>query len=310
MATTEFYFSAGSGAAKSDGKTAVFDTKPNINGVQYDSIVLDDTQKRAQKTLNGQVLDLTPEEQTAVRNYAAQATTAVPADNSVVKTTPQTFTDAQKDQAQSNLGLPAKLGEKYSKTGGTISGEVRLSQKQALIGRPDASGLMGLYGGSRHKDGASLSLHGGDAPSNKGGWVLNACSTDGTESSSLGGFPNGSLKFNGKYVEVVESSGQGYIRYKSGFQVCWGRVPINTPTDFVSAGPLFRAILPTVTFAVPFKDSSAIVSSSRQELYTAAESFFKADEVTGGGFIPHVIKTTPDQEKSMIIGYIAVGYWK
>lgn len=297
--TTEFYFSEGTGkgAARYDNKTAVFTNKPSIGGVVYDSIIMDDTKQRYQKTLNGQVLTLTPTEQTAIRTYAEQATAVVPADNTVVKTTPQTLSASEQDQAQSNLGLPQKFNGKYSKTGGAISGEVRLSQKQALIGRPDDTGLIGLYGGSRYADGASLTLNGGNPSANKGTWNLNACSADGTEKSSLGGFPNGSLRLDGKDVEVVESSGQGYIRYKSGLQIC----SLNITQKLTQTADT----LIWFNYPVPFKEIPSVSVTPVIPYGTLFEGTLQyVEKEKCGGFFRH------PQELTCGFNFIIVGYWK
>lgn len=311
MATTEFYFSAGSGAAKSDGKTAVFDTKPNINGVQYDSIVLDDTQKRAQKTLNGQVLDLTPEEQTAVRNYAAQATTAVPADNSVVKTTPQTFTDAQKDQALGNLGLPTdvkgELDKKFDKTGGKISGPVAFD---LLFGVDDSKKVLLSSGTTLSKGGAYLQLNGGGATSHgaKGGFYLVADGNEG-ECVLLGNPKTKKLIWDSHVIDQVVGYGVGHIRYASGVQVCWGSFIYTSTADWTQAGSLYTSNFGFISFAVPFIDSSVAVCASPSS--KQSPWILKATLATSTGLAITAYSPSSLRKEDKISGsYIAIGYWK
>lgn len=63
----------------------------------------------------------------------------------------------------------------------------------------------------------------------------------------------GTLQAGGYPVEAVVESGDGYIRYASGIQMCWGRTTLNGP--ITSTNKL-------VTFPKAFNASPAVVTCS------------------------------------------------
>ena len=80
-----------------------------------------------------------------------------------------------------------------------------------------------------YKQGGFLELYGGTyigyEDNRQGGFLLGAHDTD--NYSHLRGYADGRLKWNNQVVDTVVNSGTGYIRYKSGIQICYGRLTAN-----------------------------------------------------------------------------------
>lgn len=68
--STQLYWDGNSGALEHSNKSAVFDTKPDIAGVQFDTLTYDTEEGTRTKTIGKQLFELTPEEISAVQNYA------------------------------------------------------------------------------------------------------------------------------------------------------------------------------------------------------------------------------------------------
>lgn len=140
----------------------------------------------------------------------------------------------------------------------------------------------------QNADGAILGLRSADqAGSDSGAFYLYA--RNGNGSCGLTGRANGSLTWNSKEVEQVNSKDSSYIRYESGLQICWG-----TYISTLSSG------WTTITFPVAFKSGTTpaanINSSSGNSNYYAVNSLNNTSFKTGGASNP--------------IHYVAVGYWK
>ena len=109
---------------------------------------------------------------------------------------------------------------------------------------------------------------------------------DGTTKKVLAGVSNGTLTWNGKNVERVNASGTNYIRYESGFQICWAVVGNVTST------------MQTVTFPVAFNSAPTVFSAGSAN-YTAWASGVSTTSCSVG------ISSGTNTVK-----YLAIGYWK
>lgn len=137
--------------------------------------------------------------------------------------------------------LHARNSSKVVTLQGDLDGRLTWDDKYVLNNSfmmPTNGGAIMMTAGTSSTGGAYFRLYGKDHASGTGQFVLVA--TDGTNSKSLTGKPDGSLNWNGKSVETVDSVGSNYIRYVNGLQICWGEAEaeetstITLPKAFVS----------------------------------------------------------------------------
>lgn len=76
-----------------------------------------------------------------------------------------------------------------------------------------------LRGGTTILNGAYLSLGGKDFDARPGAFYMVARNAE--TGHALTGSPDGSLTWGGKNIDVIESQGDGWIRYSNGLQICW-----------------------------------------------------------------------------------------
>lgn len=143
--------------------------------------------------------------------------------------------DATGDIPQSALGcLPL--------AGGTMTGPIDFGTSGARI--EDFNGNytgIDIRSSAEITDGAWLGLYNKNSKNNAGGFSLTA--QDGEIKKSLLGDISGSLSWDNKAVEQVNSSGTNFIRYESGVQIVWGRavthyqgsLTITLPVAFIDA---------------------------------------------------------------------------
>jgi len=172
--------------------------------------------------------------------------------------------------------------------GGTMTGNILFDKEEGRISLASAqneAGRLRLLGGSGIYNGAQLLLSGKSHSSTAGQFQLGT--HDGTNSASLIGKPDGTLTWDGKSVESVETSGSDYIRYKNGVQICKGY------TGSVSSSET------TVTYPQPFNSAPQVTISTNTLVNIAVRS------ITTTTF-----KVVSASGSNIGVRYIAFGYWK
>ena len=149
---------------------------------------------------------------------------------------------AYTDQEKANL---------VKKSGDTLNGNYFFSDNCNLY-KTNKTSTLRLNASNDGKDGARLVLCGKDNKDYPA--EFNLCANDGTSDAQLIGKASGELYWNNKNIvrsvngvnadasgnvsiSDVEEIGDGYIRLKSGLQICWGSTPgklNSTPVDFDS----------------------------------------------------------------------------
>lgn len=180
-------------------------------------------------------------------------------------------------------------------SGGTLTGVLKTGN---YISQSADNSRLSLCGGSNNDSGAYLNLYGKGYSATPGLFSLTAY--DGTTRHSLIGSVAGSLTWDNKNIEVVESSGTNYIRYTNGLQICW-----RTGANFDTNGTEF--VLP-----VPFKDANYAVNVTTRGLTTSTNiALPKVTTKSNTGFVMMAVATS---NISSFTGgtadYVAVGWWK
>ena len=163
---------------------------------------------------------------------------------------------------------------------------------------PVNTGAVMLTAGTSSAGGAYFRLYGKDNASGAGQFVL--ATTDGENTKALTGKPDGTLTWDGKDVDVVDSSGDDWIRYANGIQIVWGSY---TRTGGSKGGQV-------KTLPVAFKNayyrlvvtdtnSSSSFISPYQDLLTYAKTTtsFK-------------VASTTNADSDDNYDFIAIGRWK
>lgn len=180
-------------------------------------------------------------------------------------------------------------------SGGTMTGQLVFALASAIARNVNNSGLQ-LYGGNEQSNGAGIWLYGKDYSSNPGQFRIRA--NDGSNSADLLGKPDGTLTLGGKDVECIDTIGTEYVRYKSGFQICWGTGTITT----ASTGK-------DVTYAAAFSGSNPwlVISANPTSAISDTVSFIASPRTTTG-FIAYCNKNNAHTTGAFV--YIAIGRWK
>lgn len=196
--------------------------------------------------------------------------------------TPYTFSDANYKQGWNFIGDTPPARQMWD------SIQKQNDEKMKYI----VDNFLPLDGGTM--TGAIVLADGGNPLSTAGGTMVGAIvgnpltltADDGNGNTvSLVENPNGSLTLNGKEVERVNASGEGYIRYESGLQLCWG---VDGLTE-----------QKTYTFAVPFANSPSIVSGIN---YLGGSTSIGGLSETG--FTAYM------SSYNHAFRWIAIGFWK
>ena len=131
--------------------------------------------------------------------------------------------------------------------GGTVTGTITNTHNKGLIATN--SSHMDVGYDYNQATGALIALRSANYTNNPGGFELFARTVDTT--IILYGKTDGTLKWGGNTVDVIVSSGSGYIRYSSGLQICYGRITVNC-----SSGGDTGAVW---NFPLPFSEAPSIV---------------------------------------------------
>lgn len=182
--------------------------------------------------------------------------------------------------------VEANLDAKLPLSGGKMTGSI-VSSTPIVIKQATSNSYTTICSGTGTSDGARLVLC-SKGDSDSGQFKLYAKNNDNQQ--ILVGFPDGSLKWDGKEVDRVNSSGTYYIRYENGLQMCWGAV------DTDPSGV-------TTTFPIAFSAVPIVVACRKT-----------SENTTGGAmlFVRTITTTTVNiyAENSTSSRYIAIGYWK
>lgn len=127
--------------------------------------------------------------------------------------------------------------------------------------------------------------------------LLNGKTVHTTGDETIAGTKNfsGTLQAGGYPIEAVVESGNGYIRYASGVQMCWGRVKVNGPITETNT---------KVTYPVAFKLTPAVLTTGNANYlgYNVMVGWETATSFTIG--------TTSEAPAVGATNWFAIGYWK
>lgn len=192
----------------------------------------------------------------------------------------------------------AKAGNYLPLSGGTMTGDnakITMSNGESYV-RCWGNGL--YLGGTDGNNNSSAAFF---TNTNGIGFQLNA--GNGTTFKRMEGKPDGTLTWDNKDVERVNSSGTNYIRYESGLQLCWGRVSINVNSTTNTTPFAYRGTV-TVTFPVAFRDTPFGVSNvddgSPWWTTTARSITSTTMQVEASG----------NAQATKVVCWFAVGRWK
>lgn len=181
--------------------------------------------------------------------------------------------------------------------GGTMTGAIGFNGIGYIQCKDSTSNGVQIYGANAFTDGAFLGIYGKDHAS-RAGWIY-ANANDGASSKTLIGKPDGTLTWVGKEVERVNSSGNKWIRYENGLQICWGFQSISSSTKITYAVPFTNNVIVQVggTFVSPSYYYTAIPASSN------TTCSFTVVKISSG-----VVELPPNDAPSF--SWLAIGRWK
>ena len=105
----------------------------------------------------------------------------------------------------------------------------------------------------------------------------------------------GGVTVGGYVPECVVDKGNGYIRYSSGLQICWGRVKVNGAITATNT---------KVTFPVAFKLTPAVLT-------TGNANYLGNNVMVGWETATSFIIGTPSESPAVgETNWIAIGWWK
>lgn len=216
-------------------------------------------------------------------------------------------TKADKSTTYTKTEVDTKCNGYLPLSGGTMTGD--LSFKNGDFSFKSKLGNFDVGFDYDSMKGAGVAFRGHDWTYNtneQGAFLFYARNGEGT-TTQLIGKPNGSLTWGYKEVERVEESGNNYIRYANGLQVCWGK-GITVSTSGSKQGtnsmrPYYGVT--NITFPAPFVVAPSVSSQVDENIAwwvsnannISATSF----DLTIGGDQNNVSKPA---------GYIAIGRWK
>lgn len=113
---------------------------------------------------------------------------------------------ADKSTTYTKSEIDTELNKKLNLSGGSMTGTITQSAETA-IKQSAASKQIVVYGGTSISDGATLALRGKNRTSEQGTFLLNA--SNGTNTKTLQGYPNGILTWDGKTIVVNDGTYTG-----------------------------------------------------------------------------------------------------
>lgn len=181
-------------------------------------------------------------------------------------------------------------------SGGTLTGTLIMSPTNSVIRKSIDTGAMVLDGASADANGGQVVLYGKDHGTSPGNFNIRA--RNGTNNKVLKGTPDGVLQWDGKDVEVVVNANitntNGYVKYKSGLQMCWG--------DYSTT-----ASGQSVTFPVAFNSTPRInCFVSPVSIQTASDTCAVPLNRSATGFTGYLFNTSGPTTGNC--SYLAIGY--
>lgn len=179
------------------------------------------------------------------------------------------------------------------RTGGTMTGNIKFTITDSIARSVDNS-FLSIFGGSGYRKGAYIGLSGKDRSGYTGAFELNA--DDGTTIKKLIGRPDGTLTWDGKEVERVNSSGSNYIRYESGLQIVFDKINMSGASSYVL----------TYTYPVAFKSGSSVCIATGNRWAASNEQV----SIQNDNDTKFEVNITNAGSNSHNLFFIAIGRWK
>ena len=187
--------------------------------------------------------------------------------------------------------------------GGTMTGAIKWSGNDLNVIKRDSGndGICIIGGDTDNFSGATLQLFGQTHSSYAGRFYLRASTKSGVNDTShpsvnLIGSPDGSLTWNGKEIERVNSSGSNYIRYESGIQIVFDGINVSGASSYVK----------TYTYPVAFKkDLNVYIAITGRWASSNEQASIQNDNNT-----KFEVNITNAGSNSHNWLFIAIGWWK
>ena len=127
--------------------------------------------------------------------------------------------------------------------------------------------------------------------------VVNSINLDG---KTIDTDANDNLTYDSHIVETIEEQGEGYIRYSSGLQICYGKV---TNNNNIATGKA------RYSYPMPFSKNPIIVATPVTEgLYFVTANTFGTSNWTLISILAYDgIRYTAD---GITVNYVSIGKWK
>lgn len=202
-----------------------------------------------------------------------------------------------------NHGLAGKeeKGTCLPLSGGTLSGNIWFNHGGYLARSNGEWAALELSTTNQWAQGAGIFLRAPDAKEDvRGSFGICAGKPGGQEQIILSGLCDGQLFWNGFPIALTETSGEGYVRFSNGLQICWGltTIPINT----------FKT---EVTLPVPFKSQGFHVGSSYIDTDNTPQVITTACDRSATTIgLTAAIGTSMDYAWEKSVRWVAIGWWK
>ena len=131
------------------------------------------------------------------------------------------------------------------------------------------------------------------------------CARTATNESMLIGVPTGSLSWNDKEIERVDSSGTNWIRFVSGLQICWGELSNVEMTTLHASGLYWGQRV--ISFPKTFITAPQLTSNYYPKTQNPLAWSGNCTTLTTTSVNLRIVGVVSD---TVSIQYIAIGYWK
>lgn len=211
-------------------------------------------------------------------------------DGTITVTAPTPGANDNSTKVATTAFVNTKASNYLPLAGGTMTGKLKLNVPDDLTIANNADNkILSIGGGTDALKGATLNLS-GNGTITGGKFSLVANDTNQASKVLFGtARDGGSLKWDGKEIERVDTVRTNYIRYVSGLQICWGEI-----TNITSSWK-------TVTYPAAFKSGT----NPQVTIGQKARCYFSLNDVAYNNF-----KIRTDQSTNYSSCYIAIGYWK
>lgn len=159
--------------------------------------------------------------------------------------------------------------------------------------------FLSLGGSTTYDNGAHLELCGKNYTVNPGGFYIRT--KNDSNDKWLAGYADGSLTWNTKSIECIDSSGTNYIRYTNGLQIVFSMVTVAFTNSNTSTT--------TVTLPVVFKDGNYQVITTNSGGNADYLFDLSVTSLTTTSFAVFC-KNSVSISATRNVRYIAIGFWK